>query len=80
MKDFEFAGLKFSAGNGKHNYSIDITINQFEKYCQIRGIELPEKIYSGIGANMIPICLSKICSNNWRRLHGLKMLRRGAKL
>lgn len=76
MKDFEFAGLKFSTGNGTRNFAIDITIEQYKKYCQIRGIELPEKIYSGIGANMAGICFSKIFSNNWRKMHGLKMFRR----
>ena len=80
MRDFEFAGLKFSAGNGINNFAIDISISQYRKFCQARGIDLPEKVCSGSGANMIPICLNKIFSNNWRRMHRLKMLRkRGAK-
>ena len=80
MKDFEFAGLKFSTGNGINDFAIDISISQYHKFCQARGIDLPEKGLPGSGANMIPICLNKIFSNNWRRMHGLKMFRkRGAK-
>lgn len=81
MKEFYINHVHFWVGNGKEQWSIAIDNDAINDYSDFvlgrKAVENSEK--DAIRGAILFSVFGKIFNNNWRRRHGLKMLRRSRK-
>lgn len=78
MKDFYINHLHFQVGNGRGEFSTLITKEAVEEYSLANFGELP-KSHADRNTAMGIMAVKTIkyaTNNNWRKMHGLKMLKR----
>ena len=81
MKEFYINHVHFWAGNGKEQWSIAIDNNSISDYSEIILGRKPDNNIEkdAIRGAILFNAFSKIFNNNWRRRHGLKMIKRDRK-
>lgn len=81
MKEFYINHVRFEVGDGKGQYSVAIDNDSISDYSEFalgrKPVNNTEKDATR-GAILFK-AFNKIFNNNWRRKHGLKMLRRNRK-
>lgn len=78
MKDFYINHLHFQVGNGYDEFSVLITKEAIEEYSLANFGRLPASHIEKTGAVgvMAMKAIKYATNNNWRKMHGLKMLKR----
>ena len=81
MKEFYINHVHFWVGNGKEQWSIAIDNDAISDYSEIvfgrKEVSNTEK--DAIREAILFSAFGKIFNNNWRRKHGLKMIKRERK-
>lgn len=82
MKEFYINHVHFWVGNGKEELKLDRSINAVNDYARFAfgSEDVTELQKSMVRTAMTIFAIEKAHSNNWRRRHGLKMIRRNRKL
>lgn len=78
MKDFYISGLHFSVGNKYGEFSTLITNEAINNYALAKYGKMPDNFLekNGIMGKMCIKTIEYALNNNWRKRHGLAMLKK----